>query len=128
MPVQPSIAYLDHAATTPLRPEARAAMEPWLGSSFGNPSGAHRVARAARQPNEVIFTGGGTEADNLVVLGAAGAVVASAIEHHAVLEPLARVGGSTVPVDRRGVVDLDALSAALRSRSDVALVSVMTAN
>jgi cysteine desulfurase len=140
----PRIAYLDHAATTPLRPEARAAMEPWLGSSFGNPSGAHSVARAARQaidesrdtiasllgcaPNEVIFTSGGTEADNLAVLGVPGPVVASAIEHHAVLEPLASVAGSTVPVDRQGVIDLDTLSSTLRAHPDIGLVSVMTAN
>lgn len=143
-----SIAYLDHAATTPLRPEARAAMLPWLGGAFGNPSGAHAVARAARQaideardsialvlgcaPNEIVFTGGGTEADNLAVLGVAaarpGTVLASAVEHHAVLEPLSVVGGRTVGVDRRGLVDLDALAAALREAPDTTLVSVMTAN
>jgi len=142
----PAIAYLDHAATTPLRPEARAAMLPWLGGTFGNPSGAHAVARAARQaideardtiagvlgcaPNEVVFTGGGTEADNLAVLGVPaarpGPVLASAVEHHAVLEPLEVVGGRTVAVDRRGVVDLDALASALTP--ETTLVSVMTAN
>ena len=148
MPSQPVTAYLDHAATTPLRPEARAAMAPWLGERFGNPSGAHGVARAARQaideardtiagllgcaPNEVVFTGGGTEADNLAVLGThaarPGTVLASAVEHHAVLEPVELVGGSTVPVDGRGVVDLSALSAALKAHGDVTLVTVMTAN
>ena len=145
----PPVAYLDHAATTPLRPEARAAMLPWLGGAFGNPSGAHAVARAARQaideardtvagvlgcaPNEVVFTGGGTESDNLAVLGVAAArpdrpLLASAVEHHAVLEPLEAAGGATVGVDRHGVVDLDALAAALRDRPDTALVSVMAAN
>jgi cysteine desulfurase len=140
------ICYLDHAATTPLRPEARAAMLPWLGERFGNPSGAHRVARAARQavdeardavaevtgcrPGDVIFTSGGTEADNLAVAGVHGArpgpVLCSAVEHDAVLGPVARAGGRTIPVDADGVVDLDALDALLTS--DTTLVSVMVAN
>ena len=138
--------YLDHAATTPLRPEARAAMLPWLGERFGNPSGAHRVARAARQavdeardvvaeivgctPGEVVFTSGGTEADNLAVTGVhaarPGRVLCSAVEHEAVLQPVARAGGATVPVDGDGMVDLDALAAALTP--DTTLVSVMVAN
>jgi cysteine desulfurase len=143
------VTYLDHAATTPLRPEAREAMLPWLGERFGNPSGAHRVARAARQaideardsiaavlgcaPNEVVFTGGGTEADNLAVHGVVaarpGPVLASRIEHHAVLHPVGHVGGrSSITVDRRGVVDLDALTDALRDYPDTSLVSVMAAN
>ena len=98
-------AYLDHAATTPLCPEAFDAMEPWLSGRFGNPSGSHSVARAARQavdeardkvaavlgtaPGDVVFTASGTEAANLAIIGRAratsGAVVVSAIEHHAVL-------------------------------------------
>ncbi|HEV2361416.1 MAG TPA: aminotransferase class V-fold PLP-dependent enzyme, partial [Acidimicrobiales bacterium] len=93
--------YLDHAATTPVRPEAVEAMLPHLGGSFGNPSGAHSVARRARnaldearetmaealgcEPGEVVFTSGGTEADNLAVLGVhdrcGGRVLTSAIEH-----------------------------------------------
>jgi cysteine desulfurase len=140
------LTYLDHAATTPLRPEARAAMEPWLGERFGNPSGAHRVARAARQavdeardvvaavvgcrPGDVVFTSGGTEADNLAVRGVhaarPGRVLASAVEHEAVLRPVEAVGGRTVPVDGAGVVDLDALAAAVTP--DTTLVSVMVAN
>ena len=148
VPDSPPFAYLDHAATTPLRPEARAAMLPWLGERFGNPSGAHGVARAARQaideardtvaavlgcaPNEIVFTSGGTEADNMALLGVPaarpGTVLASAVEHHAVLEPLAEVGGRTVGVDRRGLVDLDALAAALQAAPDTTLVSVMAAN
>ena len=143
-----ALAYLDHAATTPLRPEARAAMLPWLGGAFGNPSGAHPVARAARQaideardtiaavlgcaPNEVVFTGGGTEADNLAVRGVVaarpGAVLCSAVEHHAVLHPVEHVGGKTVPVDRRGRLDLDALADALDAHPAATLVSVMGAN
>ncbi|HZU74453.1 MAG TPA: cysteine desulfurase family protein [Acidimicrobiales bacterium] len=137
-------AYLDHAATTPLRPEARQAMLAWLGDCFGNPSGSHAVARAARaavddaravvadclgaDPSEVVFTGGGTESDNLAVLGRAGRgrVLCSSIEHDAVIGPTRSVGGTVVPVDAGGVVDLGALGAALGP--EVALVSVMLAN
>jgi cysteine desulfurase len=137
-------AYLDHAATTPLRPEARQAMLAWLGESFGNPSGSHRVARAARDAvdearqvvadclgcdaGEVVFTAGGTESDNLAVLGRAphGRVLCSAIEHDAVIESVHSVGGEQVGVDPAGVIDLDALAGALGP--DVALVSVMLAN
>jgi cysteine desulfurase len=146
VPVPDPTCYLDHAATTPLRPEARDAMLPWVGGRFGNPSGDHRVARAARQavdeardavaevvgcrPGDVVFTGGGTEADNLAVLGAhaarPGDVVCSAVEHHAVLHPVEHLGGRAVPVDAAGVVDLDALAAALTDRTT--LVSVMVAN
>jgi cysteine desulfurase len=124
------VVYLDHAATTPLRAEAFEAMRPWLTTAFGNPSGGHRVAREARravdeardavaaalgcEPGEVIFTSGGTEADNLAVIGTLaarpGGAVCSAIEHHAVLHP----------------VDLDGLAAALAP--GVSIVSVMLAN
>jgi cysteine desulfurase len=140
------LAYLDHAATTPLRPEARAAMLPWLGERFGNPSGDHRVARSARQavdeardmvaevvgcgPGDVVFTSGGTEADNMAVRGVhaarSGPVLCSAVEHDAVRNPVRVVGGETVAVDQRGVLDLDALDAALTP--DVTLVAVMAAN
>ena len=95
------MAYLDHAATTPLRPEALAAMLPYLTEHFGNPSGAHSVSRRAKQaleeareevatalgcrPGEVVFTGGGTEADNLALAGVVGRhggrAVCSAVEH-----------------------------------------------
>jgi len=139
-------AYLDHAATTPLRPEALAAMLPWLGERFGNPSGAHRVAREARRavdeareaiaavlgarPGEVVFTANGTEAANLAVLGVArrrpGAVVCSAVEHHAVLRSCAAVGGTTVAVGGDGVLDLDEL--VLQLHPGVSLVAVMAAN
>src|SRR3989442_12750887 len=80
-------AYLDHAATTPMRPEAVEAMLPFLGERFGNPSGSHAISRDAKKaleeardtvaeclgchPGEVVFTGSGTKADNLAVLGVA---------------------------------------------------------
>ncbi len=140
------LAYLDHAATTPLRPEALEAMLPFLTEHFGNPSGSHAVSRAARravdeardvaaaclgcQPGEVVFTGGGTEADNLALTGTiamrAGGVLCSAVEHHAVLHTTTALGGRTVAVGPDGVVDLDALAAALSP--DVSVVSVMLAN
>jgi cysteine desulfurase len=139
-------AYLDNAATTPLCDEAREAMTPWLGTRFGNPSGSHAVARAARtaideardamaealgaQPGEVVFTGSGTEADNLAVFGAHGArpgtVVCSALEHHAVLHPCEALGARVVPVTDAGIIDLDEL--ADRLDQSVTVVSVMLAN
>ncbi|MBA2610121.1 MAG: cysteine desulfurase [Actinobacteria bacterium] len=126
-----------------MRPEAVSAMLPFLGEQFGNPSGSHAMARAARtavedarevmarelgcDASEVVFTGGGTEADNLAIDGAgAGRRVCSAVEHHAVLRPVKGAGGATVAVDSDGVVDLGALASALRA--DDALVSVMLAN
>ncbi len=148
--------YLDHAATTPVRPEVVEAMLPFLGGTFGNPSSAHRFGRAARagleharrevaeavgaEPGQVIFTSGGTEADNLAVIGAAvaardkgrrmSAVVAST-EHKAVLaaaHKVVQLGGEEVilPVDSCGLVDLDALDRALVERPGV--VSVMWVN
>src|SRR5437660_6610941 len=133
-----------------MRPEAVDAMLPYLRERFGNPSGSHAVSREARKaldeardvvaeclgchPGEVVFTGSGTEADNLAVLGVAavhghgrsGAVVCSAVEHHAVLHACQAAGGRTVPVDGDGVVDLDRLADALTP--DLTLVSVMLAN
>lgn len=144
--------YLDHAASTPLRAEAREAVVAVLDSSFANPSGSHRAARAARQlvdeardvvadalgarPGEVVFTSGGTEADNLAVFGVharrPGVVLCSAVEHPAVAEPVAHVGGCAVPVDAQAAVDLAELEAVLdactRSGDPVVLVSVMGAN
>lgn len=137
-------AYLDHAATTPLRPEASAAMRPFLEGRFGNPSGSHAVARAAKvaieeardvvaaclgcRPGEVVFTGGGTEADNLAILGISnheGDVVCSAVEHHAVLHAVRATGGRIAPVDKDGIVQLDGEAAI---DDTTALVSVMLAN
>jgi len=139
-------AYFDNAATTPMRPEAVAAMLPFLGVRFGNPSGSHALARDARkaldearevvaaglgaEPGEVVFTGGGTEADNLAIAGVhhvrSGAVVCSAVEHHAVLHACAALGGRSAPVSADGVVDLDRLAEMLDS--EVTVVSVMLAN
>ena len=150
-------AYLDHAASTPMRPEAVTAMEPFLRGSFGNPSGGHAAARAAKtaleaareeiaellgaRPTEVVFTGGGTEADNLAVKGAARAaresadelrsVVTAAFEHKGVLaaaDRLEREGFRTVRVGAAttGIVDVDAVLAAVDERT--AVVSLMLVN
>ena len=152
--------YLDHAATTPILPEAAAAMTARLGV-VGNANSLHASGREARRvveesretvaralncrPGEVVFTSGGTEADNLALKGLfwsrrAGdprrtRILSSAVEHHAVLDPLhwlAEEEDATVdlvPVDRLGRVDLDAFRAALEAHSDeIALVSVMWAN
>ena len=135
--------YLDHAAGSPARPETVAAMLPLLTEGFGNPSGGHALARQARveldaaraglaavvgcRPGEIVFTSGGTEADDLAVRGVhdlqGGEVLCTAVEHSAVQQPVARAGGRTVPVDARGVVDLHGLAAALHP--GVSLVSVV---
>jgi cysteine desulfurase len=153
----PSAIYLDHAATTPVRPEVREAMLPYLTeAAFGNPSSPHRFGRAARagleqarrevadalgaEPDQVVFTSGGTEADNLAVIGACLAAraagrppraVVTALEHKAVLAAAHAVCGlggeeAILPVDGHGVVSLDALDRALESRP--AIVSVMWVN
>jgi cysteine desulfurase len=153
---RPSV-YLDHAATTPVRREVLEAMLPYLGAvSFGNPSSSHKYGRAARaglegarrevanalgvEPTEVVFTSGGTEADNLAVIGAALAAghhgkpmlaVVSAVEHKAVLaaaHEVHRLGGEEIilPVAPDGLLDLDALDAALARGP--AVVSVMWVN
>ncbi len=141
-----SATYLDHAATTPVHAAALEAMLPFLTERFGNASGSHQVSRTARvaledardtaaaclgcQPGEVVFTGGGTEADNLGLLGPhaarPGTVVCSAVEHHAVLDTTHALGGIEAPVDSTGVVDLDALAGLLDE--SVSVVSVMLAN
>ena len=148
--------YLDYAATTPVYPDVVAAMRPFLTETFGNASGAHAAARAAKtaleeareqvasalgsEPSEIVFTGGGTEADNLAVKGrarvarAAGlgdGVVTTAFEHKGVLAPCDRLAGegfrvTRVPVDGDGIVDLQALADALDDRTVV--VSVMLVN
>jgi cysteine desulfurase len=148
--------YLDHAATTLLRAEVRAAMDDVHASPLGNPTGSHPPAQRARRlledareevaafldrdPGEIVFTSGGTESANLAVLGVVEAalrergeavVLCSAVEHPAVRES-ARAGATLgadvheLPVDVRGVVDLDDLARILCSRTT--LVAVMTAN
>jgi len=139
-------AYLDHAATTPMHPQAVEAMLPYLFHRFGNPSGSHAVAREASKaleeardvvadclgalPGEIVFTAGGTEADNLAVTGchtvSPGAVVCSAVEHHAVLHACAALGGRVAPVTASGVLDLDGLADLVDP--GVSVVSVMLAN
>jgi cysteine desulfurase len=152
--------YLDHAATTPVRPDVVDVVAARL-RMLGNPSSLHASGRAARKsveesretvaavlgarPGEVVFTSGGTEADNLAVKGLFWArraadprrtrILASAVEHHAVLDAvqwLAEAEGATVewlPVDRLGRVDLATLDAALnRDPQTVALVTVMWAS
>jgi cysteine desulfurase len=147
--------YFDYNATTPLDPLVRAAMLPFLGEIYGNPSSVHHVGRRARsilddardrvaqvwgsKPSEVIFTSGGTESSNLALFGAARLLkskgrhlITSSIEHHAVLHAcdyLARREGFEIthlPVDSEGFVRVDSLRAALRP--DTILVSVMAAN
>ncbi|MBT3163290.1 cysteine desulfurase [Streptomyces sp. Vc74B-19] len=154
------MAYLDHAATTPMLPEAIEALTAHLGVT-GNASSLHAAGRRARRtveearetlaealgarPSEIVFTSGGTEADNLAVKGlywsrrdadpARTRVLASPVEHHAVLDAVHWLGeheGATVeylPVDRHGRVHPDALREAVaRNPDDVALATVMWAN
>ena len=150
------LTYLDHAASTPMREEAFAAMLPYLAEHPGNPSGGHAAARAAKtaleearetvgrvlgcRPDEVVFTGGGTEADNLAVKGAARAalrtegldgVVTTRFEHKGVLAAALRLEAegfrvAEAGVTRDGIVDLDDLAARLDERT--AVVSVMGVN
>lgn len=146
--------YFDYAAATPLAPEVLRAMIPHLKENYGNPSSFHYVGKEARDaveksrkitagilncaPEEIIFTGGGTEADNLAIIGgmkANGArgdrVIVSAIEHHAVLEPagyLRKEGFETkiAPVGSDGLIDLNKLKKIINKKT--VLVSLMYAN
>jgi cysteine desulfurase len=147
--------YLDYNATTPLDPAVREAMLPFLDEIWGNPSSVHHVGRRARafldefrerltavfrcKPSEVVFTSGGTESNNLAILGVARLqrgkgrhLITSPVEHHAVLhcfQELERNEGFHVtylPVDREGRVHPDSLRHAIRP--DTILVSVMAAN
>ncbi len=148
------LVYFDNSATTPLDPQVRAAMQPFLDENFGNPSSLHRAGREARaavdqarrqtadllgaQPDEIVFTGSGTEADNLVLAGIIEAlgqpknhIIVSAIEHPAVLEPCRNleqrgVDVTYLPVDSEGFVNPEDLRKALLPTTR--LVSVMTAN
>ncbi len=147
--------YLDYNATTPLAPEALAAMRPFLERDFGNPSSIHAAGRETRaaiddardrmarllgtKPHEIIFTGGGTESDNLAIIGLARAsasrgkhLVTSTTEHHAVLhacEHLQKREGFRVtwlPVDAHGRVEIARVAEALTP--ETTLVSIMSAN
>jgi cysteine desulfurase len=146
--------YLDHNATTPIHPDVLAAMLPYLHDVFGNPSSIHRFGREARQavdearekaarligakPAEIIFTSGGTEADNLAIKGVALArerkgkhIITSTIEHHAVLVPcqyLEKRGFevSFLPVDHSGLLDPDDVKRAITDKT--ILISIMHAN
>jgi cysteine desulfurase len=147
--------YLDYNATTPLCPQALEAMQPFLEEHYGNPSSVHAAGREARagvddardrlaellgaKPHELIFTSGGTESNNLAVLGLARAhqdrgrhLICASTEHHAVLHAFEHLGKreafevTLLPVDDRGRVDPEELERAVRS--DTILVSIMTAN
>lgn len=146
--------YLDYAATTPLRPEVYKAMEPYLIEKFGNPSSIHhfgketkiaieeareKIAKAIGAKNdEIIFTSGGTESNNMAIKGIALAlsekgkhIITTPIEHHAVLEPchfLEKLGFEItyLKVDKDGIVDPDELRKAIRK--DTILISIMHAN
>jgi cysteine desulfurase len=155
MPAADARVYFDNSATTPIDPRVRAAMEPYLGRDFGNPSSLHAEGRTAREAvetarrnvaalvgaasGEVIFTSSGTEADNLALTGlvdAAGGqpfhLITSAIEHPAIretcawLESTGRVRVSYLPVKTDGIVNPDDLAAAICP--ETRLVSIMAAN
>jgi cysteine desulfurase len=146
--------YLDHNATTPLDPRAFEVMKPYLTEAFGNPSSLHHYGKIAKQaleesreivakiigakPEEIIFTSGGTESDNLALRGIAykkgirgDHIITSSIEHHAVIKTckLLEKDGFTVtylPVDSQGRVDPDEVKSSIRK--DTILISVMLAN
>ena len=154
MPLSDGVIYMDHAATTPVDPDVLAAMLPYFSERFGNPSSIYRLGRqsydaletahetVARllgcRPVEIIFTGGGSEADNLAIKGVAYAkrrrgnhIITSAIEHHAVLhtcQQLEREGYRVtyLPVDAAGLVNPDDVAAAITD--ETALVTLMYAN
>ncbi len=143
--------YLDHNATTPMVPAVWEAMRPYLTEVYGNPASAHRIGSRARRaledarervaallgayPDEVVFTSGATEANNLALFGLAGSppdhLITSPIEHPSVAEPIRRLEQAGFAVDRlpvnaTGIVEVDALPGLLRP--DTRLVSVMLAN
>jgi cysteine desulfurase len=152
-PERPLI-YMDHAATTPARPEVVEAMLPYLHDRFGNPSSIYSIARESKkvvesarvtiarslgaEPSEIFFTSGGTESDNWALKGIAYAnrkkgdhIITSAIEHHAVLYPaeyLEKQGFRVtyIPVDPTGLVDPGMIEDAITDRT--ILISIMTAN
>ncbi|HSR08616.1 MAG TPA: cysteine desulfurase family protein [Bryobacteraceae bacterium] len=135
--------YFDHNATTPVSPEVFQAMAPLMTQVFGNASSIHQFGQEARRAldrarrsvatmlgakaEEIVFTSGGTEADNMAIFGAGGHVITTTVEHPAVLQAAAQLPSATfVPVDSRGVVDPEAVRAAIRP--DTKLISVMHVN
>ncbi|HHX94367.1 MAG TPA: cysteine desulfurase NifS [Clostridia bacterium] len=146
--------YLDHSATTPVRPEVAEIMMEYMTNKFGNPSSVHSFGREAKealenarsqvaalikaQPEEITFTSGGTEADNLAIIGTAlkyadkgKHIITSAVEHHAVLhacEHLEKMGFdlTVLPVDEYGIIRMDDLRRAIRD--DTILITIMHAN
>jgi cysteine desulfurase len=143
--------YLDNNATTPTHPSVWEAMQPYLTSIYGNPASAHQVGRRARRaledareqsatllgahPDELIFTSGATEANNLALFGLCGEppahLIGTPIEHASVSEPIRQLAHagfavSYLPVDAVGVVDMEALASQLRP--ETRLVSIMLAN
>ncbi len=149
----PRIIYLDHAATTPVRREVLDAMLPYFSEAFGNPSSLYAIAGESRnaidearsrvaavlncRTSEVVFTGGGTEADNMAIKGVAsnldepGDIIISDIEHHAVIHAAEQLENDghrviSVPVDRYGVVDPSEVARRLSDRD--AVISIMYAN
>lgn len=152
-PEKKPFVYVDHAATVPITDSVRAAMEPFLTTTFGNPSSAYGAGRASSRavldarrriaavlgcsPKEIFFTSGGTEADNWAIKGSAfannlcGHIAYSAMEHHAVLHAAAFVrrfgmDADEIPVDSDGIVTADAVDASIRD--DTRLAAVMLAN
>ncbi|NLH96177.1 MAG: cysteine desulfurase NifS [Clostridiaceae bacterium] len=146
--------YLDHAATTPVKPEVLEAMLPWFTENFGNPSTVYSIGRTSKkaieearetvariigaEPREIFFTGSGTEADNWAIKGAAYAnmkkgkhIITTSIEHHAVLHTCQYLESegfevTYLPVDEYGLVSPEQVEAAIRP--DTILISVMFAN
>jgi len=135
--------YFDHNATTPVSPEVFQAMAPLMTQVFGNASSIHQFGQEARgeldrarrsvaamlgaKAEEIVFTSGGTEADNMAIFGGTGHVITTTVEHPAVLQAAAQLPSATfVPVDRRGVVDPEAVRAAIRP--DTKMISVMHVN
>ena len=137
-------AYLDHAASSPLRPEALEAMMPWFSEQHANPTASHRRGRRARQAlddarsvigqatgfarGEIVFTGGGTESDNLAIGRGHGpqTIVVGATEHPAILEPAQLQGAAVAKANGHGVVSVDAVLAHVTP--DTSVVSVMAVN
>lgn len=146
--------YFDHAATTPVDPAVFAAMEPFFAGEFGNPSSGHSFGRTVKkaleearekaaaaigaQPDEIVFTSGGTEAINMAIRGVARAnrdrgnhIITSAVEHHAVLDTCRDLVGegfevTVVPVDEYGMVNVEEVATAVTDRT--ILISIMHAN